>query len=391
MKNKYILLVCLFLGLISFASAQQPLTITRVNFGYTLGPDTVSSVNGESVKIPAEGTNKIWDYSGLIPISTTFVNFEAKTNPAFPDALFYGTDLFDVFAVGRGYYYDEALNVTDAGYYGLGINIAAQPYGIGDLTMNPLDSLTFLATNNLYANPRYVVRFPLTYGTVTTNNYTIDAPFQLSISAYSLSKAPGIKRRIISATDSVLGWGTLLLPGNNGNPKSMEALLVKRYISEVDSFFLYGQPAPAALLAAFQMTQGASMSTGKYLFYRAYARSYALLLNFDNQRFAGVSTAYYDNSIVGTMTGVVEPVANDARADVWPNPSRNGVFTIAAAQPVSSIAVRNILGMEVLRQDARQGALTVSLPPSSLPGMYFYQLKDARGGVAQTGKLLFTK
>jgi hypothetical protein len=389
MNNKYFfVLLCI---LASVAYGQQPLTITRANFGYTLGADTVNAVNAETVKIPAEGADKTWDYSSLVPTSTSFVNFAAKSNPAFPSALFFGTDLFDAFAMGRGYYYDEALNVTDAGYVGLGISIVGQPYGIGDLTMNPLDSLNFSETNNVYANPRYVVRFPLTYGAVTVNNYTIDVPFQLTISAYSLNKAPGIKRRNISVIDSTVGWGTLLLPGVNGKPKSMEALLVKRYTTEVDSFFLFGQPAPAALLAAFQMTQGGSFKTGKYLFYRAYARSYALLLNFNNQLFAGVSTAYYDNSTVGTLTGAYTPVAGDIRAEVWPNPSTDGIFTIAAPKSAATVIVKNVLGMEVLRRETDGGAVNISLPAGSLPGVYFYQLENRAGTLVSAGKIMLVK
>jgi hypothetical protein len=391
MKNKYLLLVCLFLCSIMFASAQQPLTITRQNFYYPAGSDTLNSATLEGVKIPEEGPNKVWDYTNLVAPQTVYNTYEVRSNPSFPNAAFFVVDAFDVFALNRGYYYDVAFGVTDAGYFGAGVSIAYQPYGIGDITGNALDSLNFSAMDNVYANPQYILRFPCTYGTVFTNSYSYDVPFTLTIGAYALNKAPGVKRKTLTDIDSVVGWGTLKLPARGGQFGAVNALLIKRYTTAVDSFFLYGQPAPEALLTAFQLTQGATTKYGRYVFYRENSRCYALSLNFNNHVFESAGAVIYDDAIPGNLTDVKEPPADATHPEVYPNPSQNGVFTIAAAQPVSSIVIRNILGMEVLRQDARQGALTVSLPPSSIPGMYFYQLKDARGAVVQTGKLLFTK
>ena len=391
MNNKYLLVVCLFFGLTVLASAQLPLTITRQNFSYPNGSDTINTVTAEGVKLPEAGENKVWDYTSLVRVNTLYNTYEVRSNPSYPNAAFFAVNAFDVFALNRGYYYDVAYGVTDAGYFGAGVSIAYQPYGIGDVTGSATDSLNFLAKDNVYASPQYILRFPCTYGTVFTNSYSSDAPFELTIGAYALNKAPGIKRKIYTDVDSVVGWGTLQLPARGGKFGAVNALLIKRYITMVDSFYLYGQPAPAALLAAFQITQGATTRYGRYGFYRANARCLALSFNFNNHTFAGAASVMYDDAISGNLTDVEELPAVASRPDVYPNPSRNGVFTIAAAQPAASIVVRNILGMEILRQQARESSLTISLPQSSLPGMYFFQLKDAHGSVLQSGKLLLAK
>jgi hypothetical protein len=392
MSRSLLLAGCLFLGCIAVAAAQQPLTITRQNFAYPAGNDTVYTVTpAADVPVPAEGANQAWDYSSLTLGSFGMVYCDNRTDAAFPGANFYTTNIWDTFAMSRGYYFNEANYVTDEGYYAAGITIDEQPYGLGSLTMNPADSMNFLQSSTVYESPRYVLRFPLTYGSTCNNVFTREAPLELTLNAYGVVKAPGVKRIHFVQTDSIVGWGTLTLPLATGGTVSMRTLLMKRYVTEVDSFFLYNQPAPAALLAAFQISQGMVTKGGRYLFFRENARSAALWFYFSDQDFTIPANVYVDKAIESITTGVDRPAAANIRADVYPNPSHNGVFTINTNRRATGITVRNILGMEIMNRQVSDGPLTVTLPKSSIPGMYFYELRDAGGAVMQTGKMLLAK
>jgi hypothetical protein len=382
-------LVFLILTSLTIAYAQQPLVITRQNMQVTAGPDTVYDVD-VTVNIPSEGANLAWNYSGISYSGIVVVSNEAAANPAFPSAFCAAKDYFETIAIGRGFYYDEYLTLNDSYFGGIGIGIADQRYGIGDVTMNPADSLNLPQQNIAYAAPRQIMKFPFTYGTSMTSSFVREGNFTLTIGAYGLNNAIGTKRMYMTQTDSVVGWGTLVLPGPNGPTPRFNVLLVKRITVEVDSFLLNGAAAPQMLLDAFQITQGQRTEQGRHLFYRANSKIYLFSITYEDQTFTNPVTAYFDRT-AAMLTSVEETPGAAPRAAVYPNPSNDGSFNISVENGMNELVVRNLLGQVVVRMQALSSPVSFSLPSACPPGMYTYQLVDAAGSLRSGGKLLFMK
>ncbi len=366
------------------ALAQTPLVITRTNFAWLAGNDTLSFAN-VTTPSPTEGQAQVWDYSTLTPAGMGVNFFETKSNPAFPDASFFATQLFDTFAMSRGLFYEEAQAVTDAGFVALGISIADQPYSIGDLTGNPLDSLNFDARDGVYATPRSIIPFPMTHGTTSTSSFIREASFRLTLGLYGITNMPGLKRQHYTQVDSVVGWGTLTMPTAGGGPVSFPALLMKRMVTVVDSLFLGGQPAPDALLQAFGLSQGRVWPIGRHILWRAGARNYAMMWSYSDHQFASPVAVYYDKAIEGMTTGMDNPPAAGLSPAVFPNPT-TGRFTIDAPATTATIVVRDILGRRVL-QAPSHGGTTITLPSHCPPGLYLVDLLDAHGLLTHTSRI----
>lgn len=388
---KFLLLASALLFIFEMSEAQQPLTITRQNFQITATSDTLADVNPAGVALPVEGTNQVWDYSKIGASAYKEASYAPANNPSFQNAFCVSLHSFESIAAGRGTMYDEYMNLTNNYFGGIGISVAEAHYGIGDLTLNPNDSLIFPLQNNPFQSPRYVVKFPCTFRSVMTSSYARDFNFSLTINAFSLNNAPAKLRAVMMQIDSVVGWGKLLLPLGKGATPPIDVLLVKRYTTEVDSFFLKNAPAPVVLLNAFQLTQGMTTKTGRYMFWRANAKAYALGFLFGDQNFISATDVLYDKSVELLPTNVQTLTDNNVQSFVYPNPSATGNFTINFDKNIHLLVVRNMLGQEIMRKEIDNNTVQFSLPTKSIHGMYFYQLEDVNGKMLLVGKLMYVK
>jgi hypothetical protein len=386
------MIAVMLVTLCATAQAQQPLVLTRASIPATAASDTVIMAHPDGVAVPARGGDLAWDYSALARIGETELTYTADAHPAFPGAQFATTGLFDEIAMGRGYFYNEYHGATDTLYGGYGTFTPEQHYGIGDLTLNPADSMIFPEQVCKFRPPRAIMTFPFTDGSASERSYVREVIFRVTVGMYGIDNTIGSKRAIMTQIDSVVGWGTLRLPAPGGGASApMRVLLVKRMITQVDSFYLSGVSDPGPILNAFQMEQGAVTRTGRYLFFRENAKIYALSIAFADHDFTLPAAIYYDQAAAAFTTAVERPPAALTASAAWPNPSRDGSFLVTAGSEARRFVVRDVLGRLVGRADVASLPLRYSLPAGSPPGVYFYHFEDESGAVRAAGRMVFAR
>ena len=165
---------------------------------------------------------------------------------------------------------------------------------------------------------------------VTSSNITVQS--------YALNQAPLLYVQRITTLDSVVGWGTLRIPvaGNPSGSAPIPVLLERRSFVEQDSFYLNGQPAPAALLNALGQTQGVTSSTYRQRFFRQNAAQPVLNIAYADSRYATpTGAAYSDEQSIPLGTQAARTVTGGGLL-AWPNPAVAGQplqFALAASTP----------------------------------------------------------
>ena len=149
----------------------------------------------------------------------------------------------------------EALTATALQYQGY--RIITQRFGLGAITGISTDSVVVPTQTVPAASPRFVS--PTTTGTVNRQSYRLATTGLLTVALAGLNRSPLRLVQRMSSVDSVAGWGTVRIPTASGAASApYAALLLRHRAVEVDSFYLGTVPAPALLLAALNLTQGAT-------------------------------------------------------------------------------------------------------------------------------------
>jgi hypothetical protein len=387
---KIVIAIAVLLSLTACVSAQE-LVLTPQNFVIAPGPDTLYTVGTGTVSLPAEGGNVQWDYSKITPGVMVPLEIEAAANPAFNAAFCVAKNQFDVIAAGRGVYYDEYFILNSSLYGAIGTSIGKQEYGIGDLTFFPTDSIIVPEQNNRYEEFRWIVRFPWRAGSTETSTFTRDLRFTLSVTPFGLNQAAGLKRSRIVQRDTVVGFGTLVIGDGVGVAAPMPALLVRRTVSQIDSFFLNDAPASEVLLSAFQLEQGAVTTNGRYMFLTANRKTPALSFVFGDDTFTQLDAVLVDKSVMDRLTSIDNvPLPRSASA-VYPNPTMTGAFTVSVPSASRAVVIRNALGQFIDRADTQGAAVSFRLPASAPAGVYFYHCEDARGQMTGGGSFVYAR
>jgi hypothetical protein len=382
-------IAALFL-LIASASAQE-LVLTAQNFVISPGPDTVYTVGTGMVSLPSEGANVHWDYSKITLGVMVPLEIEAAANPAFNAAFCVSKNLFDVIAAGRGMYYDEYFSLNAASYGAIGISISKQEYGIGDLTFFPTDSIVVPAQDHHNEDVRTIVRFPWRAGSVNSSSFTRDLRFVLSVTPFGLKYAAGLKRSRILQRDTVVGFGTLVIGDGTGVAAPMPALLVRRTVAQIDSFFLNDAPASSTLLTAFQIEQGALTTSGRYLFLTENRKTPALSFVFGDDTFTQLDEVLVAKSVMDRVTAIDAVPQPGYAAVLFPNPTSSGAFTVFAPAGSRAVVIRNSLGQLVDRAEMQGATRSFRLPASAPAGVYFYHCEDAQGRVNGGGSFVYAR
>ena len=136
---------------------------------------------------------------------------------------------------------------------------------LASVTGGASDELTFVGNISQYDEPKR--EFPINYGDSWSSTSNTNYEFLLTVAAFGLNNVSGAAHEEEAINYSVSGWGTLRLPDVNGGPAiEHEALLLKSETTVTLTYFLGGAPAPAPLLAAFGLTQGATSTFKNYIF-----------------------------------------------------------------------------------------------------------------------------
>jgi hypothetical protein len=389
------LLITLTALLFLSAQVQAQITIERSDFTLEVGAQTKAwHVNYDNASIPEDGAGVVWDFSGLTLGSSFLVNYDAPSNPAFPQANItepsFGTILGDLAVLPSVSY----SLLDDTGYGALGLTNEEIHVPLGTITGGASDTLTVLGKVIEYTERRTLLQFPLNYG--DTWNYHLDfgLDFAVTFAAFGLQGVPAQQISRDSAILTVAGYGTLILPNPGGEelePVSIEALMVKRNDRVTNNYTLGGQPAPQAMLNLFGLEQGESRTSTRYFFYTKGLPRTAANINLNGNGEIDFFTISDDikNLVSSTSKVAAEPVP----VRVFPNPA-SGSFQLAFDKPDAqdwTVELHNSLGQVVHRQAIAGGAgaihETVLLPKCSA-GLYHYVLRSRAGGIMATGSVV---
>lgn len=384
-------------------SAMAQITINRTDFAVSqtqLDSAAWKQLKKDGAVLPTWGNNQIWDYSTLkdsLPIINKYYNAPALgfgTPPAaFADAThaFNYNSGFQVFSYPSRAY----LKMDATGFYHLGYATNGSKFSITALSGGLNDSIFFNAGAYRYTSPWNIYKFPMTANTVWKSNFKEATDFQLSIGAFGLNKTPGVRVTHIIQTDTIVGWGTLKQRNPaTGAVLNFAVLLSQRKLTTVDSFYLGGAPAPAALLSAFALIQGnTTVSPAEYSF---------LAIGFNEPLMEFLTTATGTirsiTRAVSPSLGLVAPTqeTNDfnVATKVYPNPTTEAIsFEFSKTNAANwNIMIYDMAGkiISIHPITGSEGVVNqrITLNASLPNGTYFYNLLDETSLIRATGKVM---
>ncbi len=366
-------------------------TIDQSNFPRPAGfvdPGLDASVAG--VALPSEGIGQTWDYSGLVATDPFTLTFEDATGDTdFPEALNYRNTTLSFQAFGMlGRVYD---GLDASGWYDLGRAISDTTHSITAISGGPNDVLNFPDQMEDYEGRFDYLLFPVSYGNSWNPGHIELTHFNLTVAGFGLNNVPGVAKRIVSETRTVVGEGTLILPDAEGNPSGpLDALLIKlENFTRVDSFFLGGQLAPAPLLTAFGLTQGAvSTLSGAYVFYVPGYGKTALAITLNSS--GGISNISYRPDVAGLATAIASASAPEMM-HAFPNPVEAGGTLHFGLQNDGNTLVElaDVTGRTLLSTSvAGNGTVgRLDIPSSFTPGIYTLVTRHLATGNVRTQKV----
>ena len=350
---------------------QAQITLNQSNTDFTPGIVKPVKIDTTGFIFPVAGANQHWNYSNLVKKSVDPRTCLVPSNPNFPAATYTDTSLTAVFIPGWNYYYNSYNQNSSDGLKYLGYSVKTQRYGV-TMTGNPKDSCIFPEQFWVHSTPLMILPFPVTMGTSWHNSYGSVLNFQLTITSFGLNKVPCQKKSTSIATDTVIGWGDMRVPTAQGASLAYDVIMVKRIIIETDSFFLAGNPAPTALLTAFGITQGQTITTNRYFFWRENARFTLLMVNSKENSVNKARDVYYDETAEFDPNYSVNEIARDADIFVYPNPASQILHIRSKSKPVEFF-IYNSLGANVFSGISDNGSINLNALPK---GLYFIKLKS---------------
>jgi Secretion system C-terminal sorting domain len=398
---KKILLVVL--GTIVFSmSMTAQITVQSTDFTLSAtGKDSAVSklMKRIGISIPSRGNNQTWDFSSVRDSSSNIFYLGGITQPATarPSAFSAanleadGFVFFQSFEISSRSYY--TLNASS--YSLLGDSIIFSRFPLAALTGSTADSITFPAASRKSSTPERRYVFPVTATSSNSTSSNITTNFLLKVGAFGLNNTPGYQSRTTTEKDTTVGWGTLKLRSPaTGGVLNFNVLLQLKTIIGTDSFYLGGQPAPAALLGAFGLVQGRKDTFSVFNFIGLGFKAVHMAIETNgNQTQVGRTF----RAILPSL-GLVSPTreTNDytVATKVFPNPTTEGV-TFEFDKKSSAdwhILIYNVAGQitSIQKVSAPQGLTThkVTFDNSTANGLYFYNIVDENSLIRANGQFV---
>ena len=369
---------------VSLASAQ--LTLTSSNTPHNSTYEAEINIISNAF-VPQHGNNLTYDYSNVTVSGSNVIEFMPAVRAGFESSkrFFYGSAFLGGIPLLSEYY----THKDETGMYRTGSYKTPQAVGLGALSGNNNDTVHFPGNNSVFDEPGYEIKFPASYGSNWVSNYLFDVHFNLTLTDFGLNATPGYRHQYCVHADTVVGSGTLKLPGGSMGSFEYPVIVVKSTISYIDSTFLGGAPAPDALLSALGLTQGFQSSINNYYFYAADFEHPLLYLGMSSN-WQNIVYAYYS-------TKGIEFLSNNslqaADSKIYPNPIVSGDVlhvSINSVQEPSKIQILGLNGSLILTEDiqAVQGnSFTLQLPNNVAGGIYICQVLDANGAIILNNKI----
>lgn len=385
----------IFLLLAFYGKAQ--ITIERGDYLIEVNkPVDGWNVDTVGITIPETGPEMVWDYSGITYNNPTQFVKLAADNSNFPDAnLVEQTTqlaLNDLVSVPTDYY--EVL--TDDDYYTIGRITGATKLPLQALTGGANDSLFYLETVSPYQEPVYFFRFPINYGDSWGYNISLQPNFEVTVAAFGLNRTPASQIITSVSRDSIVGYGTLILPHPDGTGTvSAEVLLMKEELIQTAEYLLAGQPAPQVMLDLLGVTQGSETKLVSYSFLAKGLPSVMFRMSANED--GTVSSANVADEI-RIFEGTSNTIERTQLVEtlLYPNPSK-GDFNlqfVKSDNQLWSFDVMNSLGQIIHSQkiSGYNGEVNTLVRMNSFSnGLHHYVLRNEAGVMMASGNLLLLK
>ncbi len=403
MKQSLLSMLCI----VSFClSITAQITINRTDFALTNATRDSSLaklMTKTGAVLPSFGNNQTWDYTALkdsVPnIAKTY--YEPVGTFGTPPALLSDateawnyTAPFQIFPIPSRAY----MKLDATGYAQIGYASNGGRFSLTTISGGATDSLIFPAYVTRFTSPWTVYKFPMTANSVWKSVFRDTTNFQITVGLFSLNKTPGSRVSFQNQVDTIIGWGTLKMKNPSGGTALSYAVLLNREtLTNVDSFFVGGAPAPAALLGAFGLTQGSVGGIPAYYEFLGIGFKHPFMSISTNA--SGAITNIYRAVLptLGLTTHNRETADYAVATSVYPNPTTEGV-NIAFQKTNAAdwnVMIYNSLGqiISINRVSAPQGSVNQRIAlASSLPsGTYFYNLLDETSLIRANGKVLLNR
>lgn len=361
----------------------QPI-ITQANFPRQA--DFIDTLHtARFVSIPTEGPDQVWDYSGITLDTITYQHFlDASNDTVLPGASSkIATNFFLGGLPSSGYTY---TNLDAQGFWEYGRQWRDTTHDLSLFTGNPQDALSFPAYTEVFNNPIHALKFPTTYLDNWGESRVEIFPYLLTAAAFGLTNTPGTMKREFGQVRTVVGYGHMIIPDEQGLPSdSMEVLqlLVERVY--LDSFFLAGSPAPKALLDAFGLTQGNAYGNSFYVFYTPGYGSPVANINTQGTLMG------YRPAAIRRIRLSAETAQKPGTLHLSPNPVQSGeTVTLQFNQipEAGQLSLMDITGRTVhtLALPAAQDPVSFTIPAVP-PGLYLVGIRNPNGHWTSMSKL----
>lgn len=388
-------LITLITLLLLSTQVQAQITIERSDFTLEVGAQTKAwNVDYANASIPEVGEGMVWDFSNLVLGDSFLVDYAPPSNPAFPNANLTepssGTILGDL-AVLPSISYSL---LDDTGYGALGLTNETVHVPLGVVTGGTSDTLTILEKAMVYTERRTLLQFPLNYGDSWEYNIDFSLDFAVTVAAFGLQGVPAAQISSDSATLTVAGYGTLILPNPDGpelDPVSIEALMIKRTDRVTNNYTLGGQPAPQVMLDLFGLAQGENRTSTRYFFYAKGLPRTAVNINVNGN--GDIDFFTISDAITDVVSSTSKATTELVPVMVFPNPA-SGSFQLAFDKTDAqdwTVELYNALGQAVHRQVIAGGSGTtyaeLRLPKLSA-GQHHYVLRSREGKIMASGSVM---
>jgi hypothetical protein len=378
-------------------STSAQITIKSTDFTVKVG-DTLKYFKAKDAglaTIPAykTGGNQTWDFSKLTFENGYYYDRVLSPSANYPTATFSmpsSASLGAIIIPTR-----RQIEKTNATYKELGFSNAELKQTLLNVTGNPKDSLYLPAVDIKYSDTYY--DFPATFGATKIDKWVQNRPYALSVAGFGLNKTPGNVKNIITTNKSIAAWGKLILPDfkNTGKAITYNTIVFVYQFSAVDSVFLAGAPAPAPLLQAFGLSQGAKSG---YAFVECLVpgfKTFALQSEVDAAFKASSVYISTESGFVGGGIAGLKDAAEPIESYVFPNPSNNGQFTLSFEKPSAkewTVKIYDIAGRQISQSTiVGEGKITHNLSVNEAEGTYFYALFNENQEFVNNGVLLINK
>ena len=388
MNKPFLTLLAVF-GMSTIAGAQSAITITNTGYSTTLpATDTARVVSNIAAysSLGVAGTNQSWDAGTAMYSGPTYYDRLAPTNTAFPTATYRG-NLFTTFASGLQYVTSGYYTLSGGGIVRIGEEVRTrQALPIGAVSGNNADSVIFPVQTISYTGggtPELV--FPATIGTSWSSSVGSTLDFNLTYNPF-FNSAPGQRRILRTAKDTVVGWGRMRVMNEATSQPSgwMNVLQVRSSATIRDSFYLNGSPAPATLLTPFNLQQGQITAVTYVKFYRAGEHTPLAELTYNAAASSGAPAKMNVSQMrLASPTSIAGVDAADGVA-LFPNPVRGGSVGVKLPAGVSFhyqiIAITGAVTAEGTLKASAAGEAFVALPADAPTGIYYLTLHSEGTG-----------